>query len=311
VRAAAPLRVGVVGVGRWGRNHVRVYSQLPGARLTAVVSPELDVARELGRAWGVPAFAHHGELIGRVDAASIAAPTLHHFAIARDLLEAGVHVLVEKPITTRVEEARELIELARRKGCVLAVGHLERFKPAVEALLERIGEPLEVRAHRVRPAGNGPVQDVGVVLDLMIHDLDLLLALGRSPLAEAQGLGVRVHGPDEDLALVRARLASGCRASLAASRMASDRSSVLEVTTADGHARLDFLAGRLELRRGARREMLEFEPREPLALELAHFVECARGAATPRVRGEDGLAALEAALRVRAALAPRPLEAVR
>ncbi|MDR7567430.1 MAG: Gfo/Idh/MocA family oxidoreductase, partial [Armatimonadota bacterium] len=244
------MRVAVVGLGRWGRHHVRIYHELPEADLRAVVSPNPAEVREFSNRYRIAGYLDHRELIGEVDAASVVAPTSHHYEIARDLVEAGIHVLVEKPITSRVEEAEELIARARRKGVVLLVGHVERFKPAVEALLHRVRNPLFIRARRVRPFQAGRATDVGVVVDLMIHDLDLVLTLTDSPVRSVSGIGTRLWGDAEDLAVVQLVFEEGCAASLLASRVDSTKAAELEVVTPEERWHLDFLRESLTVWRG-------------------------------------------------------------
>ncbi|MDR5709531.1 MAG: Gfo/Idh/MocA family oxidoreductase [Armatimonadota bacterium] len=292
------VRVAVVGLGRWGRHHVRIYHELPEADLRAVVSPNPAEVREFSNRYRIAGYLDHRELIGEVDAASVVAPTSHHYEIARDLVEAGIHVLVEKPITSRVEEAEELIARARRKGVVLLVGHVERFKPAVEALLHRVRDPLFIRARRVRPFQAGRATDVGVVVDLMIHDLDLVLTLTDSPVRSVSGIGTRLWGDAEDLAVVQLVFEEGCAASLLASRVDSTKAAELEVVTPEERWHLDFLRESLTVWRGNRREELPLLREEPLRAELRHFLACVRGEQSPRVPGEAGLAALILAHRV-------------
>jgi predicted dehydrogenase len=296
------VRVGVVGLGEWGRHHVRVYHELPEAHLAGVVSPDADETRAFSRKYETPGFASHRDLIGKVDAVSIVAPTIFHFEIARDLLDAGIHVLVEKPITTRPDDARELIRLARRRNCVLMVGHIERFKPSVDALFASARDPLFIQARRVRPYQPGRAMDVGVVIDLMIHDLDIVLALSGSRVVGATGIGARVQGADEDLAIAHVRMANGCLASLIASRVSPVKAAEIEITNADGSIHLDYLREHLRIRVAGRHQDVTVERQEPLARELRHFLACARGEEAPRVSGEDGLAALEAAQTVIGAL---------
>ncbi|MCS7172625.1 MAG: Gfo/Idh/MocA family oxidoreductase [Armatimonadetes bacterium] len=292
------VRVAVVGLGRWGRHHVRIYHELPEADLRAVVSPNPAEVEEFSTRYRIAGYLDHRELIGKVDAASVVTPTSHHYEIARDLVEAGIHVLVEKPITRRVEEAEELIARAHRRGAMLLVGHVERFKPAVEILLHRARDPLFIRARRVRPFQAGRATDVGVVVDLMIHDLDLVLALTGSPVRSVSGVGARLRGEAEDLAAVQLVFEEGCAASLLASRVDSTKAAELEVVTPEERWHLDFLRESLTVWKGNRREELLLLQEEPLRAELRHFLACVRGEQTPRVPGEAGLAALALAHRV-------------
>ncbi|GBD28338.1 scyllo-inositol 2-dehydrogenase (NAD(+)) [bacterium HR31] len=292
------LRVGVVGLGKWGRHHVRIYHQLPEAHLVAVVSPNPEEVAEFSARYRVPGFLDHRELVGKVDAVSVVAPTVHHYAIARDLLQAGVHVLVEKPITARVEEARELVGLARARNLVLLVGHVERFKPSVEELLQRARDPVFVQARRVRPYQPGRATDVGVVMDLMIHDIDIVLSLTGSHVNRVTGIGARLYDGDEDLAVAHLVLEDGCVASLVASRVSPQKAAEIEVTTPDGSVYLNYLREHMVVRSATGRRELPVRHEEPLRAELRHFLACVRGDATPRVPGEAGLEALEVAQRI-------------
>jgi predicted dehydrogenase len=267
---------------------------MPGVRLTGVadVDPrEVDVAVAK---YGTRGYLNHRELIGRVDAVSIAVPTAYHYEVARDFVDAGIHALVEKPMTATVEEAQRLAALSTRQGTVMVVGHVERFKPAVQHLSSLIEEPLFIHTRRVRPYDPSRVMDVGVVLDLMIHDLDIVLSLVRDRVVEIGGVGVRVHNSHEDLAVAHLSTAGGCRMTLTASRVSAVKATELEITMADRAVHLDYLREVITIRRfdgEVRRLALDGE--EPLRAELAHFVSCIRGDERPRVSADDGLRALE------------------
>jgi predicted dehydrogenase len=292
------IRVGVVGLGKWGRHHVRIYHQLPEAALVAVVSPNPDEVAEFTGRYETRGYLDHRDLIGKVHAASVVAPTIHHYQIARDLLEAGIHVMVEKPITSRVEEAHDLIRTARRNRCVLLVGHIERFKPSVEELIARVHDPLFVQARRMRPYQPGRAMDVGVVIDLMVHDIDIILSLSGSHVRRVTGIGARLHGGEEDLAVCHLTLESGCMASLVASRVSPVKVAEIEVTMPDGSVHLNYLREQMTIRRGSHWEELPVRHEEPLRAELRHFLRCVRGEEAPRVPGEAGLEALEVAQRI-------------
>ncbi len=292
------VRVAVVGLGRWGRHHVRIYHHLPQAQLVGVVSPNPEEVAEFSARYRVPGYLDHRELVGRVDAVSVVAPTVHHYTIARDLLEAGIHVLVEKPLTAQVEEGRELVHIARRKERVLLVGHVERFKPSVEELLRRAQEPMLVQARRVRPYQPGRAMDVGVVMDLMIHDIDILLSLSGSHVRQVTGIGVRLHGEQEDLAVAHLTLEDGCVASLMASRVSPVKAAEIEVITAEGSVYLNYLRESMLVRSKDGWEEIPVLREEPLQAELRHFLACVRGEEVPRVPGEAGLEALEVAQRI-------------
>ncbi len=296
--ASDRVRVAVVGLGKWGRHHVRIYHQLPEAELVAVVSPNPQELEEFSARYRVPGYRDHRELDGKVDAVSVVAPTVHHYAIARDLLQAGHHVLVEKPITARVEEAWELVDLARSRGRVLLVGHVERFKPSVQELLQRARRPVFVQARRVRPYQPGRAMDVGVVMDLMIHDIDIVLSLCGSHVARVTGIGACLHGRDEDLAVAHLALQDGCVASLVASRVSPVKAAEIEVTTTEGSVYLNYLRERMVVRSASGRRELPVRHEEPLRAELRHFLACVRGDEVPLVPGEAGVEALEVAQRI-------------
>lgn len=291
-----PIRMGVVGLGQWGQHHVRVYHQLSDVVLAGVVDTS---PRELGhfaRRYRTAGYADYRDLFGRVDAVSLVVPTALHYEIAREFLLRGIHVLVEKPITTSVEQAAELVDLARDRGVTLLVGHVERFKPAVQRLREYVTDPLFVQVRRVRPWNPRRIMDVGVVLDLMIHDLDIILDLMRAPVARVSAVGAAIHGDDEDLAVAHLTLRNGCLASVVASRISPVKAAELEVTLPDGLVHLNYLSQALTVRRGGVQRRIVARGDEPLRAELMHFVECVRGTASPLVPGEDGLRALQVAL---------------
>lgn len=288
------LRVGVIGLGQWGRHHARVFASLPGVELAGVVDldpREVEVATSRYKTRG---YLDHRELIGHVDAVSIAVPTADHFSVARDFLDAGVHTLVEKPMTATVEEAKRLTVLNARKGTVMLVGHVERFKPAVQQLRSVVAEPLFIHARRVRPYDSHRVMDVGVVLDLMIHDLDIVLSLVPERVVEISGVGVRVHNSHEDLAVAHLATESGCRITLTASRVSAVKATELEITMPDRAVHLDYLREVITVRHfNGEVERLALDGEEPLRAELSHFVACVRGDDRPRVSAEDGLRAIE------------------
>jgi len=292
---AGLIRVGVVGLGQWGQHHVRIYHHLPDVVLAAVVDTAPTEVNAFSRRYQTTGFRDYRMLFGKVDAVSLAVPTALHYEIARDFLHHGIHVLVEKPITTTVEQAAELVELARRAGVTLLVGHVERFKTAVHALSDLVTEPLFVQVRRVRPWDPSRVMDVGVVLDLMIHDLDIILNLMRSPITRISAIGAAIHGEDEDLAVAHLALANGCLASFVASRISPVKAAELEITLPDGFIHLNYLRQQITVRRHGTQQRTVVKGEEPLRAELTHFVGCVRGDVTPLVPGEDGLRALEAA----------------
>jgi len=294
----ARIRVGVVGLGQWGQHHVRIYHHLPNVDLIGVVDTAARVTSAFSRRYQTPGYRDYRELFGKADAVSLVAPTALHYEMAREFLNHGMHVLVEKPITTTVEQAAELVDLAQQRGLVLLVGHVERFKPAVQALREQVTEPLFVQVRRVRPWDRRRVMDVGVVLDLMIHDLDIILTMLRSSVARVSAIGAAVHGDDEDLAVAHLTLDNGCLASFVASRISPVKATELEITLPDGLVQLNYLTQQITVRRNGKQGRTIVKGEEPLRAELRHFVDCVRGEARPLVPGEHGLRALEVAQRI-------------
>jgi len=289
------VRVGVVGLGQWGQHHVRIYHQIPDVILAGVVDVAAREATAFARRYGTEGYRDYQRLFGLVDAVSLVVPTALHYEIAREFLLRGIHVLVEKPITTSVEQAAELVDLAQRRGVTLLVGHVERFKPSVQHLRDLVTDPLFVQVRRVRPWNPRRVMDVGVVLDLMIHDLDIILDLMRAPVTRVSAVGAAIYGEDEDLAVAHLTLRNGCAASFVASRVSPVKAAELEITLPDGFIHLNYLSQQVTVRRNGTQQRQTVRGEEPLRAELMHFVECVRGAAAPLVPGEDGLRALEVA----------------
>ncbi len=299
--------MGVVGTGALGRHHVRIAAELPEAELIGVVDRRVDVARELIAAHGGRVFPNVIALASEVDAAVVAVPTRDHLEIARTLLEAGVHVMVEKPIATTLAEADEMIDTAGDR--VLAVGHVEFYNPAVQALLPVASDPGFVEFERLA-AFTPRSLDVDVVLDLMIHDLQILHALDPSPVREVRATGIRVLTERVDIANVRLELESGCVANLTASRVSAEKSRKLRVFLERRYFSLDYHEQSIhgfELvaeggERGIRPVERPVEPAEPLKAEMRAFLAACRGDEATYVSGRDGRRALETAERVLAAI---------
>jgi predicted dehydrogenase len=300
---ASPLRVGVVGAGAMGRNHVRNLAALPGVELVGVHDPRAEAAEAVAAEHGTRAFADLADLAGRIDAAVVASPTVSHAAIGCELLGRGLHVLIEKPVAASLEEADRLIASAGDR--VLAVGHIEYFNPAVQALLG-VGLPprfLEVQRLAVFTPRS---LDVDVVLDLMIHDLQILHALDPSPVSEVRATGIPVLSHRVDIANARVELASGCVANLTASRVSAERVRKLRAFLPSRYYSLDYHAQeirgyRLEDGDGGRKILpadLEVAAAEPLRRELEAFVAACRGERVPLVDGRAGRQALATALAV-------------
>lgn len=295
---STPIRAGVVGLGQWGQHHARIYHYLPGVTLAGVADTSARAVSMCARRYGTPGYRDYHKLFGQVDAVSVVVPTALHYEIAREFLQRGVHVLVEKPITATVEQAAELVDLAQRQGVVLLVGHVERFKPVVQALRDLVMDPLFIQVRRVRPWNPRRTMDVGVVLDLMIHDLDIVLTLMRSPVETVSAIGAAMHGGDEDLAVAHLTHRSGCVASFVASRVSPVKAAELEITQPDGFLHLNYLSQQTTVRRHGVQRRTVVKGEEPLQAELTHFIECVRGEATPLVPGAHGLRALEVAQQI-------------
>ncbi len=298
-----PLRVGVVGTGHIGKFHARVYSELAsaGANFAAVYDTDADAACAVAEQYGARATASLEEFASLVDAATIATPTPTHFPLAKALLTQGKHLLVEKPITENTADARALSELAQAHGCVLQVGHIERFNPAFGALETLLTRPKFIEAHRLSPYPQRSTE-IGVVLDLMIHDLEIILHLVRSPLASIDAVGVPVLSRGEDIANARLRFEDGCVANVTASRISPEKMRKIRVFQEDGYLSLDYQNQTGEIYRrgpgGISRENVEIEKDEPLKRELQSFVECARAGSQPKVGGAQAAAALEVAIEI-------------
>jgi predicted dehydrogenase len=306
-----PLRVAAVGVGHLGRHHARILSNLPGATLVGVADVKADRAAEIAAACASRPFTDYRDLIGQVDAVSIAVPTNAHLEVASAFLEHGVPVLVEKPLARSVEEADRLIALASSKGAVLAVGHTERFNPAVAAASRLLKDPRFIEVHRL---GTFPERslDIDVVFDLMIHDLDVVLSIVPSAVASIEAVGVPVLTGRVDIANARIRFANGCIANVTASRISRDRVRKIRFFEQRAYVSIDYTAQKLEVWRlvagdGQKPAIdggeVEVATEEPLRRELADFVGAVVQRRAPLVTGEDGCRALALAERINDAIA--------
>ena len=294
-------RVGVVGVGHIGKNHARLYAELETAQFTAIYDTDRAVAEQLSAEFGVVAAVSLEQFAEQVDAASIATPTSTHFEIGRELLKRGKHLLVEKPIADNTAHASELAELAASRELVLQVGHVERFNPVLGALEKRLTNPRFIEAHRLSPFPNRST-DIGVVLDLMIHDLEVILHLVRSPVQTIDAVGVPVLSRGEDIANARLRFENGCVANITSSRISPERMRKIRVFQENAYLSLDYQNQTGEMYRrtaeGLTKEEVEIEREEPLKRQLASFIECAATGRAPKVSGFQAAAALELAVEI-------------
>ncbi len=307
------LRTAVVGVGYLGRFHAQKYrqladTQLADTQLVAVVDAQANAAQQVAQELQVEALTDYRQLLGRVDAVSIAVPTPLHYEVAKYFLEHGVHVLVEKPITTTVTQARELIDLATAHRCVLQVGHLERFNPAVVAAAKVLTRPRFVESHRLAPFKLRGT-DVSVVLDLMIHDIDLIQALVGAPIESIDAAGSAIFSGDLDIANARIRFANGCVVNTTASRVSLKQERKMRIFQDDAYLSIDLQNKILSVIRKKSDAPVEspaqvaieeqsFEQGDALLDEVAAFVSAVRNGTAPIVSGEDGLRALETATRI-------------
>ena len=327
-----PLRVAVIGAGRLGGFHAQKLARMANVELVGVVDPLAANRDRLAAELHTASLASHRPLLGRIDAAVIASPTVLHHRLAVDLLEARTHLLVEKPICVSVAEADDLVALARREQLVLQVGHVERFNPALAAATSHTRNPKFIEA--VRASGfTFRSMDVGVVLDLMIHDIDIVLSLVRSPLRSVDALGVAILGGHEDVAHARLEFQSGCVANLSASRVSYEPARKMQIWSPGSYANIDFGARTATLVRPSEtllrgefradrltpeqvehykthlaeehlpREQKTFEAVDALALELEDFVDSILSARQPRVSGEAGRDALAVAEQILASIA--------
>jgi predicted dehydrogenase len=303
---SSDLRVAVIGVGHLGRHHARILSGLPGVRLAGVVDLNEERAREIAAMYGTEVVADVARLPGAVDAVTIAVPTESHLRVALPLVTARIPVLIEKPLARSVADADVLLAAARDRGVTVAVGHTERFNPAVAAAREHLGAPRFIEVHRL---GTFPDRslDIDVVFDLMIHDLDVIFSMVRSPVVAIDAVGVPVLTPRVDIANVRLRFASGCIANLTASRISRDRVRKIRVFQTDSYVSVDYAAQELEVWRlvrppagiptieGGKQDVAN---EEPLKRELVDFVDAIRTGRPPGVTGDDGRRALHAAQQI-------------
>ena len=305
------LKVGVVGVGHIGREHARIYSQLPGVEFVGLYDVDSSVAEKVAQRHGVKAFDTAQALAEQIDAATIATPTSTHHEIGSLFLGMGKHVLIEKPITDNAAQAKSLVALATAKKLVLQVGHVERFNPALNALEEKLTRPRFIEAHRLSTYP-GRSTDIGVVLDLMIHDLEVVLHLVHSPIQSIDSVGTAVLSKGEDIANARIRFENGCVANITTSRISFEKVRKIRVFQDDAYLSLDYFDQSGEIYRKVNsqiiKETIKVEKDEPLKLELAAFADCARSSQLPRVGGAQAAHALEIAMLITEQIAKQNAE---
>ena len=334
----SPVNVAVLGVGSLGKEHARIYAELAAAgqlNFAGVYDVSTETARKLAEKYRVRAFSSASEAAAAADALSIVTPTRTHFDLAKTLLQLGRHVIVEKPMTNDAAQAAELVQLAQQKNCLLQVGHVERFNPVFKYLETAAPEPRFIETHRLSPYPARST-DIGVVLDLMIHDLDVVLAFVKSPVTSVDAVGIPVLSKSEDIANARLRFANGCVANLTVSRVSPERMRKIRVFSGGAtpsYISLDYRAQEGFIYRIARegeaessilkkvlaaklgvgkdsaivsefagkrivREPVPIAKEEPLKLELQHFIKCVREKHTPMVSGESAKRALDLAFEI-------------
>jgi predicted dehydrogenase len=301
--SAEKVAVGVVGVGYLGKYHAEKYAASSKARLVAVVDVDEGRAREIAERLGTQALTDYRHLFGRVQCVSVAVPTRLHHRVARDFIEAGIDVLVEKPIAANLDQGRDLVEIAQSKGVIFQVGHLERFNPAIRRLEGIVKEPKFVECHRLAPFVERGT-DVDVVFDLMIHDIDVIASLVRSPVQRVEAVGVPVLTDKPDIANARINFANGCIANVTSSRVSLKRERKIRFFQSDAYISIDYDQRRAQIFHkpppGAswldiRAETLEIKDGDALSDEIESFLDCVRSRDIPLVSGAEGLRALEIA----------------
>jgi len=298
------IRCGVAGTGSLGQHHARIYASLPGAELAGIFEPDDARAAEICGRHGCRRFATLEEMAERCDAVSVVVPTDHHAAVALPLLAKGVHLLIEKPLCVTMEEAARILDAAAKADRIVQVGHIEHYNPVMSFLEKAVSEPRYITAERLAPFTPRGTE-VGVVLDLMIHDIGIVLQLANSPVERIDAVGVSVVTRTEDIANARIAFRNGCVANLSASRVSLKKNREIRVFQTGGYLSIDFMQQKGHTVRvdpaaegGFAKEDLPIEKGEPLAIELGSFVACVRDRATPKVGGELGRTALEVALRI-------------
>ncbi len=306
------LRTAVIGVGYLGNFHAQKYAAIQGVELVGVADSDASRAAEIASALGTTPYSDHHDLIGKVDAVSVVVPTQFHHAVARDFLAAGVHVLIEKPISVSIAEADELIAIADEKKLVFQVGHLERFNPVLVALEGVLIQPLFIESVRIapfKPRGT----DVNVVLDLMIHDIELIQHIVKSPVERIDAIGAPVFTGEEDIANARIAFENGCVANVTASRISLKSERKMRIFQRDAYITLDFQNRKVLVAQKGSGELFpgvpnvkvderELEASDALLSEIESFIAAIREGKPPQVSGRDGKMALETALKINASL---------
>jgi len=305
---AEQIRTAVVGAGYFGRFHANHYSKNPNAKLTAIVDADEARARQIAEEFGGEAFTDHRQILDRVDAVSIAVPTTLHFDVARELIDAGLHVLIEKPITDSVESAQTITQMAKERGTVLQIGHIERYSAAYRVISENIGKPLYLESYRIAPWKKRGVE-VDVILDLMIHDIDMIIGLVGAPVAKVDAVGTGVMARKADIANARISFESGCVANVTASRVSYKTERRLRVFAQNKYLNCDLGERKIfgySLRgdpmtqglSAIATETIDIPQEDSLGNEIASFLDCIKTGKKPFVDGYAGTEALRVAVMI-------------
>ncbi len=296
-----PVKVGVIGVGYLGRHHARIYSEIEEAELIAVVDIDKTKADALAKEYNCNSIYNYREIIDKVDALSIVTPTTTHYSIAYECLNAGKDLLIEKPITETVEEAEELIKLSKEKNCIIQVGHLERYNPAILSASELITEPLFIESERMSPF-LGRATDVDVTLDLMIHDIDIILSLIDVSVKDIKAVGAKVLTEKIDVAKAWLDFENGCTALSTVSRLSPEKRRILKIFQKESYLAIDYQQSEITRHYMSGEKMLSEvirpEKKEPLKEELKDFLYCVKNRKRPRVSAKEGRNALSVVLKI-------------
>lgn len=308
------VRVAVVGVGRMGQYHVGVYSEIPDVRLIGIADINEMRGKEIAEKYNTKSYSDYKKLLNKVDVASIAVPTSLHYKIAKDFLQAGTNILIEKPMTRSIDDARELFNIAENKKLTLHIGHVERFNGAVQELKKIVDNPLFIESRRLGPY-DPRIQDDGVVMDLMIHDIDIILNLLNSKVRDINVVGKSVFSDKDDLCNVQLEFENGCLATITASRATQHKIRTLAITQKDKYIFLDYTNQDIHIHRQAfsehsiRKQELRYKQESfterifvhrenPLKIELKHLIDCAANGAERKVSVEDEIYSLQIALEI-------------
>jgi len=295
------IRVGVVGVGKLGFIHTRIYSQMKDVDLVGICDIEEEKLEKIAQRFKTKPYTDYHQLIPLVEAVSIAVPTTLHYSIGKDFLENGIHCLIEKPLTANLKEAEELLKIAKEKNCILQVGHIERFNPAIQEILKLPGKPRFIECHRLGKFAPR-VKDVGVVLDLMIHDIDIILTLVKEKIKTIDAIGVNVLTEYEDIANARIRFQDGTICNLTASRVSDEIMRKIRIFKENSYISLDYFKQKVLIYYKRKdkiiSQVLPVKKEEPLRKELRSFIDCIRKKETPIVSGEEAYLALKLAFQI-------------